>query len=143
MGREVHAYSHSEAKFADAIEFGASFAGFTAEPRRNEYDLVLVTTSAAVDLSQWMRALRPRGVLCLLGLAGEPIQFPPGQLVGYERTVTGGLTASRAGVRRALTFAAENGVRPRVEVVPFREAAAALLRFSSGEARYRLVLTHE
>ena len=139
-GRDVHAYTHSPEKADEARSLGATWVGTTASPAKGEYDLVLVTTHESLDWSRWIRALRPRGVLCLLGVPEQPVRFSAGHLVGLERSIIGGLTPGRAGVRRTLTFAAEQGIRPRVEVLPFTQICTAIDRLRNGDVRYRLVL---
>lgn len=139
-GREVHAYTHSPDKVTEALALGAHTVGDTRAPAKNAYDLVLVTNHESLDWDRWVRALRPRGVLCLLGVPDQPAQFSAGHLVGLERSVVGGLTPGREGVRRALAFAAEHAIVPRVEVMPFALVATAIDRLRKGDVRYRFVL---
>lgn len=139
-GREVHAYTRSPNKAAEALSLGASWVGDTRSPAKNAYDLVLVTTHAALDWDVWVRALRPRGVLCLLGVSGEALHISAGNLIFSERSIVGGMTASRQNVRRTLDFAAEHKIVPRVEVLPFGQVGVAIDRLRKGDVRYRFVL---
>jgi len=109
-------------------------------PAAGTLDLILSTVFLSPDWPALLRALRPRGTLCLLGAPAEPVSLPAFALVGGHKTLTGSAIGSRPVIREMLEFAAREGIAARVEVRPLAEADAALDVVRRGRARYRVVL---
>jgi uncharacterized zinc-type alcohol dehydrogenase-like protein len=145
MGCEVTAISASPEKEEDARAFGAHHFVATREKGAlraiaGRLDLVLSTSFLPLDSTGLLRALRPRGVLCLLGAPNEPLRVPPIALLGGEKAVTGSVIGGRSTIRQMLDFAARHGVLARTKPRPLAEADAALDEVRGGRARYRVVL---
>ena len=102
--------------------------------------LTLVTASADIDWRAHLAALRPNGVMCVVGAPPSPICLPAGAYHVGQKTVTGSAIGSPRAIRETLQFAADHGVRPQTELFPFEEADRALARTRANEARYRVVL---
>ncbi len=139
LGCEVTAFSRRPAKEREARAFGADHFA-TGRPRKGSLDLILNTAHAAPDMEAYLAALRPKGVFCQLGASPEPLSVPAFALISEALTVTGSAIGSPAVIREMLDVAARHGVAARTEVVPMREANAALDRTRRNLARYRMVL---
>ncbi len=145
MGCEVTALSRSEAKEQEARRFGAHrfVATRSAEGLRSlagSLDFILSTVFVSQDWLGLIGALRPNGVLCLVGGPPEPLALPAFSLVVGQKSVAGSVIGGRPAIREMLEFAARHGVAAQVERRPMAEADAAFARVRRGEARYRVVL---
>jgi uncharacterized zinc-type alcohol dehydrogenase-like protein len=148
FGAEVAVFSASPDKTALALELGASRVIASNDRdalgrERERYDLILSTVHVELDWARYVRALRPGGNLCLLGVPNAKLTVPIGMLVDGQRSISGSVIASPAGIRRTLACAANSGVRPIIEVLPMAEAERGLARTRDGSARLRVVLTRE
>lgn len=145
LGAHVGAFSTSPDKREEAIELGADeFAVLTdaeaATAHARDFDLILATAPADLAWSAIIRMLRPRGTLVVLGAAPHPMQVPGGLLITGDRAITGMNIGSRSAIAAMLRFAAQRGVRARVERFALGDVNAALERVRRGQARYRVVL---
>ncbi|MFG1608380.1 NAD(P)-dependent alcohol dehydrogenase [Actinoplanes sp. NPDC049265] len=143
-GCHVTAVSTTEAKAADARELGANdfvtSAGDGLDRVASTFDFVLSTVSANLPWDRYLATVRPRGVLCSVGIVDEPISFHPINLLPAERSVAGGVVGSLMVTRQMLGFAARHGIRPRTEVFPVERIDEALDHVRRGKPRYRAVL---
>jgi uncharacterized zinc-type alcohol dehydrogenase-like protein len=145
MGCEVTAISTSPAKEAEARSFGAHrfVAAREAKAMRagaQSLDFVLSTAFLSPDWKGLLRALRPNGVLCLVGAPDEPLRLDAGGMLGRQLTVTTSAIGGRPAIVEMLDFAARHGVVPKVQERKLAEADAALGEVRKGRARYRVVL---
>jgi uncharacterized zinc-type alcohol dehydrogenase-like protein len=145
MGCEVTAISASPDKETEARGFGAHRFVATSRPKAlkplaSSLDVVLSTAFLDQDWTGLLRALRPNGVLCLVGAPDDPLPLDVGRMLGRQLTVTTSAIGSRGAVRETLEFAARHAVAPKVELRPLAEADAALGIVRKGKARYRVVL---
>jgi alcohol/geraniol dehydrogenase (NADP+) len=145
MGCEVTAISSSPDKEGEARSFGAHRFLATREKgalaaAASSLDLVLSTVYATPDWDGLLGALRPNGVLCLVGATGEPVPVQAFSLMVAQKSVTGSVIGGRPAIREMLDFAARHGVAARTQVRPLAEADAALDETRRGRARYRVVL---
>jgi uncharacterized zinc-type alcohol dehydrogenase-like protein len=101
---------------------------------------VLSTVYVTPDWLALLGAVKPNGVLCLVGAPPEPLSLPAFALVGPQKTVTGSAIGSRGAIREMLDFAARHGIAARTELRPMAEADAGLAHTRAGRARYRVVL---
>jgi D-arabinose 1-dehydrogenase-like Zn-dependent alcohol dehydrogenase len=69
------------------------------------------------------------------------MQVPVLPLILGRRSIMGWPSGTSLDSEETLRFAAQSGVRPRIELFPLDEAAAAYDRMMSGKARFRVVLT--
>lgn len=95
----------------------------------------------ADTVSTLLGALAPQGRLVVLNPAKEPLQLPPGQLVGGERSILGSITGTPHENEKALNFSVLVNARPQIEVMPLERANEAYQKMKSGDARFRMVLT--
>jgi len=148
FGCEVTAFSTSPDKEADAERLGAHRFVVTSERgamkrAASSFDLLLSTVTVALDWPAWMKALRPKGVLCLVGASPGTLDVAPVALVIGEKSIAGSVIGSRAGIREMLQFAARHGITAETESLPMAQVNAAIDRIRQNRARYRMVLTNE
>jgi alcohol dehydrogenase len=103
--------------------------------------VVLATAANSQAMSATFGGLAPRGQLLVVGVAPEPIQISPAQLIMGSRSVVGHASGVALDSEQTLSFSAHTGVRPMIETAPLSDAATAVQRMLSGQARFRMVLT--
>jgi alcohol/geraniol dehydrogenase (NADP+) len=145
MGCEVTAISSTPDKEAEARAFGAHRFLATREPKAllkaaSSLDVILSTVFVTPDWDGLIGALRPNGVLCLVGATSEPVSAQVFPLLAGQKTISGSPIGGRPAIREMLAFAARHGVAAKVQVRPLAEADAALGEVRRGRARYRVVL---
>ena len=102
---------------------------------------ILATAPSSKSMSEAIDGLAPNGRLLVIGVAAEPIEATPVQLIVKNRTIQGWAAGTAADAEDTLRFAELSGVRPMVETYPLERAAEAYARMMSGKARFRVVLT--
>jgi uncharacterized zinc-type alcohol dehydrogenase-like protein len=144
MGAEIVAFSSTPDKRQQALRMGAHhWIGSTdvREIRKlgPRLDLILSTVHAKLDWVTYLQALRPNGVLCLLGGGTSMIQLSQQALLG-QRAITTGEIGCRAAIAEVLALAARHGIGPEIEVAPMQHAQRQIERLRANEVRYRAVL---
>ena len=108
----------------------------------SSFDFLLSTVNADLDWNAYLNLLRPKGKLCMVGAAPQPLVIPVFPLLVGQKTVCGSNIGGSTTILEMLEFAARHGIRPQVELKPMAEANAALARLASNQARYRMVLVN-
>jgi uncharacterized zinc-type alcohol dehydrogenase-like protein len=147
MGAETVAFTSSPDKRAEASRLGAHEVSSSTDAReiraqKNRFDLLLCTVPAKLDWITYLQALKPGGVLCLVGAPPGLMQFPASLLLTGQRVVCGSDIGSPAAILEMLAFAAEHQIGAEIESVPMVEVNAALERVRKNLVRYRMVLTN-
>lgn len=145
MGSRVTVLSHSPAKEADAMRLGADAFVATSDPQalkslRKTFDMVLCTASSGVDVDAYLRTLKTRGTLAIVGLPVEDLTFNAGTLVEEARGIVGAKLAGIADTQEMLDFCAEHGVVADVEVIDIADINDAWQRVKDSDVRYRFVI---
>ncbi len=143
-GCEVTALSTNPAKEAEARSMGADHFVNTAENAnlkalKDAFDLILVTVNVALDWPLYLSMLNRRGTLHVVG-AAPPVTVPTGELIEYQKSVTGSPLGSPALVQTMLEFCARKQIAPITQSFPMSEINEAFAVLEAGNARYRLVL---
>jgi uncharacterized zinc-type alcohol dehydrogenase-like protein len=144
LGAEIVAFSSSPDKRDQALRMGAHhYVGSTdiREIRKlgPRLDLIVSTVHARLDWVTYLQALRPNGVLCLLGGGTSLVQISQQALLG-QRAITTGEIGSRAAIAEVLALAARHGIAPEIEVAPMHESQRQIERLRANAVRYRAVL---
>jgi uncharacterized zinc-type alcohol dehydrogenase-like protein len=148
MGCKTDAFSTSPSKAEDARTFGAE-GFFCLEDRKtianivSAYDFIITTSPAVSDLTELLRMLRPRGTLCVVGLPQTSVTFAADELVGFQKTIEGSPVGSPERIAEMFRFAADKGVKPKIECFPMTHGSEALKRLAGGRVRYRAVLMQD
>ena len=103
--------------------------------------VIIATAPNSRAMTKLIGGLGPNGRLVLIGVAGDPIEFAPTQLIRGGKTIEGWAGVTPADTDDALHFAAMRGVRAMIETYPLEKAAEAYARMMSGDAEFRVVLT--
>lgn len=146
-GCEVTAFSTSPAKEDEARALGADHFVSSRDPAAleavaNTFDMILVTVNAELDWEAYIKALRPRGKLHVVGVvpAITVAAFP---LIGGQKSIGGSPLGSPATTAGMLGFAGRHAIAPITEMFPMSRLNDAMDRLRSGEARYRIVLEND
>ena len=145
LGAAVTALSSTAAKREDARRFGAtefldSSDTAAMQKARRSLDFILSTVNVDLPWGEYLKLLRPGGTLCFVGASPSNLGLRAGDLISGQKTVTGSNIGGRAMMANMLSFAAQHGVRPRIEARPMVAVNAALERVAANQARYRVVL---
>jgi D-arabinose 1-dehydrogenase-like Zn-dependent alcohol dehydrogenase len=103
--------------------------------------VILATAPSSKAMSELIDGLGPNGKLMVVGVAFDPIEVTPVQLITNSRSIQGWASGTPADSEDTLRFAELTGVRPMIETYPLEKAAEAYARMMSGKAEFRVVLT--
>jgi uncharacterized zinc-type alcohol dehydrogenase-like protein len=145
-GAEVTVLSHSLAKKADGLAFGATHYYATSDPATfanlvNSLDLIINTVSSAeIDLNEYLTLLRLDGTLVNVGAPPQPMPVSVFTLFGNRRSFAGSGIGSIAETQEMLDFCAEHGIAPQVELIGADRINEAYERVLKSDVRYRFVI---
>jgi D-arabinose 1-dehydrogenase-like Zn-dependent alcohol dehydrogenase len=103
--------------------------------------VILATAPSSKAMSEIFDGLGANGKLIVIGVAFDPIEVTPVQLVSGSRSIQGWASGTSADEEETLRFAGLSGVRPMIETYPLEKAGEAYARMMSGNAQFRVVLT--
>jgi D-arabinose 1-dehydrogenase-like Zn-dependent alcohol dehydrogenase len=103
--------------------------------------VILATAPSSKAMSALVDGLGPNGKLMVIGVAPEPIEVTPVQLITGTHAIQGWASGTPADSEDTLRFAELSGVRPMIETYPLDQAEQAYARMMSGKAQFRVVLT--
>jgi D-arabinose 1-dehydrogenase-like Zn-dependent alcohol dehydrogenase len=148
FGYKVAAVGRGSENAALARELGASVYIDSTSANAGEAlqqlggaQVILATAPSSKAMSEAIDGLAPNGRLMVVGVAFDPIEVTPVQLITGARTIQGWASGTPADSEDTLRFAELSGVRPVVETYPLERAGEAYARMMSGSARFRVVLT--
>lgn len=145
-GAEVTVISRTSRKAEEAAELGASRTLATTEEEdffrkhRGEFDFILSTISAEYSLEDYLRMLKPRGIMSVVGLPPEALPLRLNRLVGGGKVLTGNNIGGIAETQEMLDFCAEHGLGAVIEKVGVDEVDAAYERVVAGDVKFRFVI---
>lgn len=144
-GCEVTAFTSSDSKKKEAMEFGAhdtinSRDENALKANAGRFDLVISTVNVPLDWDAYIGTLKPRGRLHVVGAVLEPIPVGAFSLIMPQRSISGSPVGSPATIATMLDFAARHDIRPTTEHFPMERCNEALDHLRAGKARYRIVL---
>jgi len=145
MGAEVTVFSHSPSKEPDAKQMGAHHFVSTKDPANlkkleKQYDLLLNTVSADIDLEPYLQMLKLDGTLVVIGLPGKPYAINAGTLLGQRRSLSGSMIGGIAQLQEMLNFCAEKSILSDVEVIKADYINTAYDRTVASDVKYRFVI---
>lgn len=147
FGAEVTAFSTSKDKEAEARSLGAHHFLNTQDTGAlkkvaGSFDFLLSTVSADQDWQGYVNALRPKGMLCVVGVPPSPIQIQAFSLLGAQRGISGSPTGSPRDLYEMLDVAARHGVKAITERFAMSKANDAVAKVKKNQVRYRAVLAN-
>jgi uncharacterized zinc-type alcohol dehydrogenase-like protein len=145
LGADVTVFSHSPAKESDAKSMGAHHFVSTKDvdnPKKLEkqYDLLLNTVSADIDLEPYLQMLKLDGTLVVIGLPGKPYAINAGTLLGQRRSLSGSMIGGIAQLQEMLNFCGEKSIVSDVEVIKADYINTAYDRTVASDVKYRFVI---
>jgi uncharacterized zinc-type alcohol dehydrogenase-like protein len=146
-GCEVTAFTSSTAKREEAIKLGAHHTINSRDPSAVEaaarrFDLILSTVNVKLDWNLYLSALKPKGRMHFLGVTLEPLDLQLTPMLFGQYSVSSSPVGSPATIQRMLAFSARHHVKPVTEHFRFDQVNEAMARLESGNACYRIVLSH-
>jgi D-arabinose 1-dehydrogenase-like Zn-dependent alcohol dehydrogenase len=103
--------------------------------------VILATAPSSKAMSELVDGLGPNGKLVVVGVAFDPIEVAPVQLITGVRSIQGWMAGIPTDSEDTLRCAELTGVRAMIETYPLEKAAEAYARMLSGKAEFRVVLT--
>ena len=105
--------------------------------------LIAATATNAEAITAALGGLGLHGELLTLAVFDEPVQVSPMQLINISGTVHGHPGGASNDLEDTLNFAALQGIKPMVEVLPLEKSGDGYQRMLANQARFRVVLTTE
>ena len=145
MGAETTVFSHSPSKEKDAKAMGAHHFVSTKDPQNlknleKQYDLLLNTVSADLDLEPYLQMLKLDGTLVVIGLPGKPYAINAGTLLGQRRSLSGSMIGGIAQLQEMLDFCGQKSIVSDVEVINADYINTAYDRTVASDVKYRFVI---
>ena len=147
FGAEVTAFSTSKDKEAEAKELGAHHFVSTRDTGAlkkvaGSFDFLMSTVNADLDWQAYVNALRPKGMLCVVGAPPSAISLPAFPLIGGQKAISGSPTGSPRDLYEMLDVAARHGVKAITEKFAMAKANDAVAKVKKSQVRYRAVLAN-
>lgn len=145
-GADVTVISRTSRKAEEAGKLGANRTLATTEEEdffknhRGEFDFILSTISAEYSLEDYLRMLKPRGIMSVVGLPPEALPLRLNRLVGGGKVLTGNNIGGIAETQEMLDFCAEHGLGAVIEKVGVDDVDAAYERVVAGDVKFRFVI---
>ncbi|MEH6519381.1 MAG: NAD(P)-dependent alcohol dehydrogenase [Halioglobus sp.] len=113
-------------------------------PAASTQDFIFSTIYGGdVGLKPFIRVLKPRGRLCVVGAAMEPMDFPAARLVFGQKSIMGSTSGGREHTREMLEFAGKHGIKPITETMKMSEVNAAIDKVKKQQVHFRMVLIND
>jgi uncharacterized zinc-type alcohol dehydrogenase-like protein len=145
LGAEVTVLSQSLSKEEDGKAFGAHHYYATKDAEtfkklRGEFDLIINTVSADIDVDAYLSTLALNGSLVFVGAPEKPQSFRAFSLIGGRRSLAGSNIGGIRETQEMLDFCAEHGIGATVEVISADQVDEAYDRVVKSDVRYRFVI---
>ncbi|MEO8964353.1 MAG: NAD(P)-dependent alcohol dehydrogenase [Gammaproteobacteria bacterium] len=142
---EITAFSSSASKEKEARELGAahffSSVDFSQTTQLASYfDLIIDTAPNALEWPHFLKMLKPKCFLCLVGVPAEKLEIPAFSLIGGNRGICGSNIGSVHEIKEMLKLAEQNNIGAVVETFPMSDVNLALQKVRENKVRYRAVL---
>jgi uncharacterized zinc-type alcohol dehydrogenase-like protein len=144
-GCEVTAFTSSERKKTEALQFGAHHTINSRDSSEiaaasGQFDFVISTVNVKLDWNTFINVLRPKGRLHFVGAVLEPIDVGALPLIMGQRSISGSPVGSPATIAGMLDFAVQHSIKPVIEKYSFDNITEAIAKLRSGQVHYRVVL---
>ena len=145
MGAEVTVLSHSPSKEKDALAMGAHHFVSTKDEKifadhEKEFDVILNTISAEIDINLYLNLLKLDGTLVVIGLPGKPYAVHVGSLLNGRRSIGGSMIGGIPELQEMLNFCGEHKIVSDVEVIKADYINEAYTRTIASDVKYRFVI---
>jgi uncharacterized zinc-type alcohol dehydrogenase-like protein len=145
LGAEVTVLSQTLNKKDDGIALGADHYYATKDPEtfvtlKGEFDFILNTVSAVIDVNAYLDLLALNGALVNVGAPAEPLAVNAFSLIGGRRSFAGSLIGGIRETQEMLNFCAEHNLGSEIEVISADQINEAYERVLASDVRYRFVI---
>jgi uncharacterized zinc-type alcohol dehydrogenase-like protein len=145
MGAEVTVLSQSLKKQEDGLRLGADHYHATSDPDTFEqlagqFDLIVNTVSAKIDVDAYLGLLAVDGTLVNVGAPPEPLSLYVFSLIGARRSYAGSMIGGIAETQEMLDFCAEHELGADIELISADRINDAYERVLASDVRYRFVI---
>lgn len=145
MGAEVTVLSQTLNKKEDGIELGADNYYATNDPETfaklaGNFDLIINTVSAKIDINAYFGLLTLDGTLVNVGAPPEALEVNVHSLIGGRRSFAGSLIGGIRETQEMLEFCAEHNIAPKIEVISADQIDEAYKRVLASDVKYRFVI---
>jgi len=143
-GCEVHAFTTSDSREAEAHKLGAHYVHNT----RRDGELKKIAASldliiSTINVPGLLETLAPRGILHVVGGVLEPMPIPVFPLILGQKSIAASPGGNPTAIDRMLAFCARHSIAPVTETFPMSRVNDALEHLRAGKARYRIVLAND
>jgi uncharacterized zinc-type alcohol dehydrogenase-like protein len=145
MGAEVTVLSQTMNKKDEAMEMGADYYFATNNPATftelaGQFDLILNTVSANIDVDAYLSLLEVDGTLVNVGLPNKPDTYNVFSLFAGRRSIAASNVGGIRETQEMLDFSAQHGIAPMIEVIRADQVDEAYERVLRSDVRYRFVI---
>lgn len=145
MGTEVTVLSQTLKKKDDGLKLGADNYYATSDPETFEklagnFDLIINTVSANIDLNAYLGLLTLDGTLVNVGAPAEPLSLNVINLIGHRRSFAGSMIGGIRETQEMLDFCAKHNIAPKIEVISADQIDEAYERVLASDVKYRFVI---
>ena len=145
LGAHTTVFSHSPSKEKDARAMGADDFVVTKDldtlgKLPKDFDLILNTVSADMNLTPFVDLLQLDGTLVLIGLPGKPYEINTPSLLGQRRSISGSMIGGIAETQEMLDFCGKHNILSEVEVIEPGYINEAYERTVKSDVKYRFVI---
>ncbi|WP_258725522.1 NAD(P)-dependent alcohol dehydrogenase [Cellulomonas sp. NS3] len=145
MGAEVTVLSQSLKKQEDGLRLGAdryyaTSDAATFEDLAGEFDLIVNTVSARIDVNAYLGLLAVDGTLVNVGAPAEPMSVNVFSLLANRRSYAGSMIGGIRQTQEMLDFCAEHGLGADIELISADQINEAYERVLASDVRYRFVI---
>lgn len=145
MGAEVTVLSRTLNKKEDGLALGADHYYATSETETfeklaGEFDLIINTVSAQIDLNAYLGLLNLDGTLVNVGAPAEPLSLNVFNLIAHRRSFAGSMIGGIRETQEMLDFCAEHNIVPTIEVISADQIDEAYDRVLASKVKYRFVI---
>jgi alcohol dehydrogenase (NADP+) len=145
LGAQVTVLSHSDRKREDALKFGADHFVATADRKvfqqhAGQFDLIINTVSADIDINDYLGLLKLDGTLVSVGAPEKPYSVAPFNLMLMRRSYAGSAIGSIKETQEMLDFCGKHKIKPEIEIITPNQVNMAYERVLKSDVRYRFVI---
>ena len=145
LGAHTTVFSHSPNKEADALAMGADEFVVTKDATSlselaSDFDLILNTVSAEIDLDPYLRLLKVDSTLVMIGLSGKPYGISAGTLLSKRRSLAGSMIGGMSELQEMIDFCGEHNITSDVEVIAASYINESYERTIASDVKYRFVI---
>jgi uncharacterized zinc-type alcohol dehydrogenase-like protein len=145
LAARVTVLSQSLKKQEDGIRLGADAYFATSDTETfdalaGNFDLIVNTVSADLDMDVYLGLLAADGVMVNVGAPAKPLSLNAFSLLRNGRSISGSMIGGIAETQEMLDFCAAHGLGADIETISAEEINGAYERVLASDVRYRFVI---